>query len=401
MIAGRPVRALLLALALLHVPGASASAQVVAAVERKLLPLRFGALDAVPATFWDGLTFLREEEDRQRSLKADISFGLTGDEAGDESLFRLNTGIGLSRGIFPSEVSVVSRLFLQLRNGQLQEDLTSLQITYDYHASHHVEYFAFAERFSNSFLSIQQRYEVGFGARVGLQIGRTKDWAATAARFDAVERSLAGVETALAQSRGGPGAVAAAITPPEWARFHSALHDLAHALEYRQTRIFLAAAASLFSEIESASLNVGTFPVGGDPSDLSPRSRVTIPTQQRYRLSLRPSFRLRPSADVVITVLPYFKLPIDGPRRVVLPDGRRQLDYRRDILSEMSWTVRREQTGLENVALVLTFNHFYDPVPPALPASLVSDALASGRQFEQTSAATTHKVTALSLRLTW
>lgn len=398
-----------LAVTVLALLPANAAAQAVATVERKLLPFRLGPLETVPKSFWDGLTFLRDEEDRQRSLKAEISFGLSGDEAGERSLFRLNTGIGLSRGVFPSEVSVVSRLFLQLRDGQLQEDITSLQITYDYHASHHVEYFAFAERVSDSFLSIQHRYEVGFGARAGLQFGRSGDGRATDSHFAAVAAGLPAVDASLpavrSAIRGGTAAQAGLqeVTPPEWANFRSSMDDMKRALAYRQTRLFLGVAVSVFSEIESAVLDVATVPAGGsgNASDVPVRSRVAIAPQQRYRTSIRPSFRFRPSSQVQIAVFPYFKLPLDGARRVTVADGSRRLDYRRDILSEMSATIRKEQTGLENVELVFTFNHYYDNVPPALPQSLVSSTLAAGRVFDRTAAEGTHRVIALALRLRW
>jgi len=388
---------------LMAITPAPAAAQAIAAVERKLLPYLLGPLQTVPASFWEGLRFLRDEEDRQRSLKADISFGLTGDEAGDQSLFRLNTGIGLSRGVFPSEVSVVTRVFLQLRDGQLQEDVTSLQISYDYHGSHHVEYFAFAERFSDSFLSIQQRYEVGLGARVGVHLGRSREWRNAEARFAAVQAALPDVQAALAAVPNAGASGAPDVLTSDWAGFRSAVSDLRHVLEYRRTRLFVGLSASLFSEIESASLTVVTLPIAptGGSADAPARTRVSLGPQQRYRMSFRPTFIVRPAGGVQVTVMPYFKLPLDGARRVTLPDGSRPLDYRRDILSELNWSIRREQTGLENVALVLTFNHFFDRVPPALPASLIADTLAAGRVFDRTVAEGTHRVTALSLRLTW
>lgn len=385
----------LILVAQLLAPGTSA-AQTVGGLERKLLPYKLSTLEAVPAGFWEGLTFFREEEDRQRSLRADISFGLTGDEAGDQSLFRLNTGINLARGVFPSEVSVASRLFLQLRNGQLQEDLTTLQITYDYHGSHHIEYFVFAERFSDSFLSIQQRYEVGFGLRAGVQIGRSRQSEVNSARMTALEDALPGVRTALSAGR-----TAAAVSPAEWAAFERTIHNLHHAIEYRQTPVFLGVAVSVFSEIENAALEVASLPLDPSSADAPVRSRLSLGPEQRYRVSIRPSFRWRPSESLQVIVLPYFKLPLDGARYATVADGSRRFDYRRDILSEMSWSVRREQTGLENVSVVFTFNNFRDNVPPAISERMIADARAAGRRFDRTAAEGTHRVTALSLRLSW
>lgn len=394
----RLIAAAAIALAALSVAG-PAEAQAVADLERRLLPLQQGPLSQLPPSFWDGLALLRQEEDRQRSLLADITFGLSGDEAGERSLFKLNTGITLARGVFPAELSVVSRLGLQMRDGRLQEDVTSLLITYDYHASHYVQYFTFAERFTDSFLSIQQRYEIGFGARIGASFGRVGNWRVVDARFASVRAGLAQVEAAGAATP----TVAAVFEPGEMARFRSAIGNLHHAIEDRQARLMIGVVASVFAEIERAELEVTSFPVDGASRDADSTftSKVALDAEQRYRLSLRPSLRLRPTAQVVVTVFPYFKVPLDGPRRVRMADGNEYLDYRRDVLSEMVWTVRSEQTGLESVDVVFTFNHHFDNVPPSLPADLVADALAAGRAFSRVNAEQRHRVLALSLKLRW
>jgi hypothetical protein len=376
-----------------------AEAQAVADLERRLLPLQQGPLSQLPPSFWEGLTLLRQEEDRQRSLLADITFGLSGDEAGERSLFKLNTGITLSRGVFPSELSVVSRLGLQMRDGRLQEDVTSLLITYDYHASHYVQIFTFAERFTDSFLSIQQRYEIGLGARVGASFGRVGNWRAIDARFAAVRAGLAQIEAAAAATP----AVGDAFVAGDMPRFRSAIGNLHHAIEDRQARLMIGVVTSVFAELERAELDVISFPLGGTPADAASNitTKVALDAEQRYRLSLRPSLRLRPTAQITVTVFPYFKLPLDGPRHVRMNDGREYLDYRRDVLSEMVWSVRSDQTGLESVDVVFTFNHHFDNVPPSLPADLVADALAAGRAFSRLHAEQRHRVLALSLKLRW
>jgi hypothetical protein len=391
--------AVVVALAIVVCAPSPANAQAVADLERRLLPMQAGPLVGLAPSFWEGLALLREEEDRQRSLLADITFGLSGDEAGERSLFKLNTGISLSRGVFPSELSVVSRLGLQLRDGRLQEDVTSLQITYDYHASRHVQYFTFAERFTDSFLSIQQRYEIGFGARVGASFGRIGSWRASDARFAAVNAGLADIE----QARAASPSVAAALAPGDVARFRTAIGNLGQAIEDRQARLLVGVVASVFAELERAELEVTSFPAGGSPVDPNGAitSKVALDAEQRYRLNLRPTFRLRPNSQVVITVFPYFKLPLDGPRYVQVAGGDRRLDYRRDILSEMVWSIRSDQTGLESVDVVFTFNHHFDNVPPSLPATMIDDAEAAGRAFARATAEQRHRVLALSLKLRW
>ncbi len=384
-----------------------ASAQTLANLERQLLPLQEGALKGAPgvdATLWESLTALRTEEDRQRAIKGNVTFGMTGDESGPRSLFKLNTGIGLSRGVFPSEVTVDSFLSLQLANGQIQEDVTSLKISYDYHTSRQLQYFAFAERFSDNFLSIQQRYEVGFGARLGLDFGRLGDWRETDRQFANFRRNLPGVRAVAATLAAPAQARLQATGVMDEARFNAALDNLDYMVRDRQTRFFVGLAASVFAEIEHASIDVVSSPTttGANAADQAPlRSKISLDGTQRYRLNIRPTIRVRASREVLIRVYPYWKLPLDGPQRVTLPNGERRLDYRRDVISEMTWSIRPEETGLESVDFVFMFNHFFDNVPPRLPAQVVEDAALAGRTLDRVSAEEGHRFVSMSLRVRW
>lgn len=384
-----------------------AHGQIIANFERRQLPQQPTLLSraTLDKRFWDALAALRAEEEKQRSLKADITFGLSGDESGARSLFKLNTGISLSRGDYPSEVTVANRIFLQMRDGQLQEDVTTLQITYDYHTKRALEYFTFAERFTDSFLSIQQRYEVGFGARTGMSFGRVGNFEETDRHFSTVRQGLGALCSATGarwQEPPGRDPVCAGPVEKEYQSLWTALDNLEHAVEDGQQRLFLGLAASVFAEIERAELEVTSLPVGGVTAAAPAiTSKVTLPSEQRYRLTLRPTFRFRASKEVLITIYPYFKLPIDGPRRVMGADGVERLDYRRDVLSNMAWTIKQDQTGLENVELLFTLNHFFDNVPPTLLASTIADAASQGRVFRTTSAEGRHRVVALALRLRW
>ncbi len=380
-------------------------AQVIANLERQLLPLQEGAFKSAPdvdATLWESLTFLRAEEESQRAIKGNVTFGMTGDESGSRSLFKLNTGVGLSRGVFPSEFTVDSFLSLQLVNGQIQEDVTSLKISYDYHATRQLQYFAFAERFSDNFLSIQQRYEVGFGASMGFGFGRLGNWQETDRQFANFKRNLPGVRAVAATLPAPVQARLQATGVLDEAEFNATLDSLDHMVRDRQTRLFVGLAASVFSEIERAAMDVVSSPLAISTQDADQVPlKVTLDGTQRYRLNIRPTLRFRASREVMIKVYPYLKLPLDGPQHVDVPGGERRLDYRRDVLSEMTWSIRPEETGLESVDFVFTFNHFFDNVPPTLPARLVAEAAATGRVLTPVSAEEGHRFVSMSLRVRW
>jgi hypothetical protein len=382
-----------------------AHGQTIANLERQLLPLQEGALKDAPeidAGLWESLAFLRAEEERHRAVKATVTFGLTGDESGPRSLFKLNTGISLSRSAYPSEISVDTFLGLQLVDGRTQEDVTSLKISYDYHTTNRLQYFAFAERFSDNFLSIDQRYEVGFGARVGFGVGRVGAWLETDRQFENLRRNLPGVRAAAPLLLPAVQARLQATRVLDPARFDVALDNLEHMIRDEQTKLFVGFAASVFAEIENASIEVVSSPREGHGGTLpSLRDDIELEGSHRYRLNVRPTIRFRPSRHIAIRIHPYWKLPLDGPRRVVRADGGRRLDYRRDVFSEMTWSIRPEDTGVEGVDFVFTFNHFFDNVPPMVPAAVVEEAAGAGLVLNPVTAEEGHRFVGMSLRIRW
>jgi hypothetical protein len=380
-----------------------ARAQAVANLERQLLPLQEGALKAAPAvdsTLWESLAFLRAEEDRQRAVKGSVSFGMTGDESGPRSLFKLNTGVSLSRGNYPTELTVDTFLGLQMVNGQLQEDVTSLKISYDYHTTTSVEYFAFAERFSDNFLSIQQRYEIGFGARVGFDMGRVGNWRETDRHFANLRQNLPGVRAAVASLPAASPNRLQATRLLDPVRVDTALDNLEHMVRDEQTKLFVGLAASVFAEIENAAIDVLSTSIA-EPASPAVKTKIDLDGTHRYRLNIRPTVRVRPSRQILLRVYPYWKLPLDGDRHVTLPNGERRFDYRRDVLSEMTWSIRPEDTGVEAVDFVFTFNHFFDNAPPSVPTRFRDDAASAGRTFDRLIAEERHRFISMSLRIRW
>ncbi len=373
-------------------------AQAVSNMERRLLPYRFSALDSLPPDFWSALAQLRTEEDRQRSLNADISFGFSGDDAGDRSLYKLSTGITLSRGDFPSQFSVESKLGMQIRDGSLQEDVTTLHINYDYYVSRALEYFTFIDRFTDSFLNISQRYEIGFGARIAGSFGEMSGTTQTETSVDATRRTLDRMRSAGM----GSGINPAALTPSEIERYDGAAQDLIEAVRVRESRVIAGLAASIFAEVERADLSLVSVPLVAQPGVADEiRSNLILAGTQRYRLSLRPTLRLRPTRDISIRIFPYYKLPLSKPHRVVDEWGRRKLDYRRDIYSEIAWSVVQNERGVENMAFVMTLNEYFDNVPPAAPSEVIAAEVAKGRVFRSNVAIGRHRLVALSLRMRW
>jgi hypothetical protein len=67
----------------------------------------------------------------------------------------------------------------------------------------------------------------------------------------------------------------------------------------------------------------------------------------------------------------------------------------------MTWSIRPEDTGVETVDFVFTFNHFFDNVPPSVPVTLLDEAASAGRTFDRLIAEERHRFVSMALRIRW
>jgi hypothetical protein len=104
-------------------------------------------------------------EDERTGLSGSVSFGFSGNSAGEgNSEGKGNVEVSLRAGTYPSELSVSFGADLNFAKDQLEDDVTRMLATYDrILPSGNTEVYAFVERFSDSFMSIDQRYEIGVG----------------------------------------------------------------------------------------------------------------------------------------------------------------------------------------------------------------------------------------------
>ena len=97
------------------------------------------------------------------------------------------------------------------------------------------------------------------------------------------------------------------------------------------------------------------------PIDEEKSEKVSLDAEQRFRLTLRPTLYVRPNERVTISVLPYFKLPLGFPWSASRDGG--PFDNRSDIFTQLEVKLGPSQTALENVALVLEYDHYFDNAP--------------------------------------
>lgn len=112
----------------------------------------------------DAAKVAKKELGGRGKFSGSLTFGLNGDETGaGREEFKVDTGVSVSGGSYPGEFAASWNAQLRFDDGEVEEDVTRARFHYDYYARPWLETFAFAERTTDSFLSVDQRWEVGFG----------------------------------------------------------------------------------------------------------------------------------------------------------------------------------------------------------------------------------------------
>jgi hypothetical protein len=154
--------------------------------------------------------------------------------------------------------------------------------------------------------------------------------------------------------------------------------------------VYAGVAVSLFSEIEQGKIETQT--AGAE------KKSFTLPATHRVRWTVRPTFIVRPAEKLELSLYPYWKLPLQGPRRVTI-DGEEELDYRLDLSTAVTWSLPSDTTGFEQVSFSLKFNRYFDNIPPRLGAETLAAEQSSG--LKKTIAHKGHNAAALELTIKW
>jgi hypothetical protein len=121
------------------------------------------SLDALCKLQKFGAVVVTELEER-RKVRGKIAFGMVGDDAGPKERTKISSLIELSTGDYPNEFKALWEAQVTYEDGELKEDVTKARASFERNLQPWLQGFAFVERFTDTYLSIDQRYEAGIGA---------------------------------------------------------------------------------------------------------------------------------------------------------------------------------------------------------------------------------------------
>jgi hypothetical protein len=352
-----------------------------------------------PAAQWDAFAqkagaYLQKKEGELGGFDLRIKAGFIQHAAGDTSFFKFDLGASLTKDSYPHQFRFDTGASFVLQDDVYKENVSTLRLNYDRYLTPWLEAFSFVERFADSYLGIQQRFEVGAGLKLEGRLSPDRD------RWEEERRGLAeAVDDGLASWKGRP----EAASDPSWRLRIRALEQ-----ERNRVRDFIlktlqkvevSLALNVFSEIEQAAIETyaDRIVAGTEGAVLEPASaasKITLDGEHRLRYVIRPSFSFKASEALTLRGQYYWKGPLGSPAR---RDGR--LDYRYDTLLALELGLPAASGWAKSLYFKLEHKVHYDNCPPRVPEALRAEYLAQGLVLRTTEARKRHQEFSLSLEL--
>jgi hypothetical protein len=326
---------------------------------------------AIIEDFWTCIHELDKMDQRQRRLNGRAGFGFSGDQSGSQSLYKIDGMINGSRGIYPGELTFTSSIGMVLNNGKFSENVSNIYMAYNYHPqwgdSLSTENFIFLKRFTDAFLGVEQRYELGGGIILAKYSKNLTD------RGKKLKKNLNKVE--FSAENFDPDHGIWNLCSQYCARYNTdfVTEDDVKTIERVQkngnfslrklfTKFRLGMLLGVFLETEKINTAFLTTSNGSVPLP------VSFDPSQRVRWEFRPTLDVRPGDSWSFKVRPYFKMPMPWQwnQTVVGPNGAKSTleDYRIDL--ESSMTIGLDDfidTQNKNVDFIMMYNVYYDHAP--------------------------------------
>lgn len=313
------------------------------------------------------IKYLKEQEQKEKKFNGITQFGFAGDKTGATSLYKINGGIAVSRGYYPDKFEFATDMGLVINNGVFSENVSNVFITFDHSLptgdSLFLENYMVMTRFSDEFLGIDQRYELGGGFIVALWSKKL-----TATGKSEMKRLL---KTNLARPQPDSDSVRICIdgqcanfrqTNPnsDDAELLYRAHQQAKvALRKKYNKFRLALLSGLIIEAEKITATDTLYTILG-------KQQFT----QSYDATLKLRWEMRPTIDVKPTdkwsfkIRPFIKMPMPWEwYSTVNSHGftSKAIDYRLDLLANL--TIKLADWSNKQASLDVQYRILYDNAP--------------------------------------
>lgn len=275
-----------------------------------------------------------------------VSFGFSGNSSDASKLLKLNSHIAFKRGTFPMEFSLDLKTETQVKDGVFNERLSDFLMTYDYYPGwgdaakrKNRKAFVFLNRYSDAYLGIEEKYEIGFG-------GVYNKWCLGqihgSEKVDAILKELKSDSVSL-EGIFGPAA------------YKDELEKLHVANAIKNTRLRFALLAGVFYEIEKM---VFTDSIASGDSKKAVEADFNATGSLRWEV--RPTLEINFSNDLQFSSKCYFKMPFSDILENVVASGGvsdTRTDYVVDFQNMLTYKLN------SHVGLEIQYRLMYDNAP--------------------------------------
>ena len=324
--------------------------------------------------------WLKAEKKKEDNFSTKITLNSTSNTAGETDDSKLAVDVKGTRGTYPGQLRMEVGAQVEFGDDEVEEDVTSILVNYDHYFEPWLESYAFVERFTNNFLSIEQRWEGGIGAMLQWDAKRhkTRDSFCANSGLTQFDYEIGEKETLLTKGarrnleefknkvRGemlSKGRVSKE-TAEEYCQYK-------RGIEKRHAKWQLGLAFSVIADFEQPDgLKVVATPTGDGMvvPDLDPlKVELTPDSSQVSRLTVRPSVTFRPNDKITLEGEYYFKRSLESDF-----DENGVEDIRQE------WTVEGDLQLSESdpkVSLTASMTQYHDPRPPELEQAISISAL--------------------------
>ncbi len=314
--------------------------------------------------FWKLIKFLRAQEENEKALNGKGAFGIQGDETSNASLFVVSGGIGIDKGNYPYELDFSTNIQTVFRNGGLQENLSDIDISYDYHHQKvgdglFLENYTFLNRFSDAYLGVQQKYQVGGGIILNHYFeALTENGIKAKEKLDRKPKYSTDGEGNLikcfqesCEKIGNP----KKLSEAEIEQIENAQERYSKAIHKNYSKLRLAMLVGILYELEKVSAADSVYFTSGTQY----RSESFDATNQ-MRMELRPKITYQPNDIFTLKFHVFYKLPMlwEWKEKVVYND---LVDARADYFVDMQTSFSAKFT--EGASFSFRYRYLYDNAP--------------------------------------
>lgn len=329
--------------------------------------------------FWSTIDFLREKEQEQKSLKGSTKFSLNGDQSGNDKLYRYGAGINFTRGNYPSKLTLASEIGMTLNNGTVREDVSSLHISYDYHPTNwnrhwvrdslRIQEYIFVDRYSDNFLGIDQRYELGCGLIVASWSKRlTEKGGSESKRLNQFIFDPADYDASILKECVRKCYEIDTLSMPSWGDIEilkNAQNRARTALKKEYSTLRVGFLLGAFFETEKITIKDTLETSTGDKQFISQSLTAT----QKLKWEVRPTIVWQLSDRFALSIRPYFKFGLPGRwySNVRSETGDR-FDKKVDSRVDVQSSIRIKFSSGEDfqsslLGIELSYRYLYDNAP--------------------------------------